>query len=334
MATIQDVAKRAGVSKSTVSRVLNDQPSVLAPVRKAVLQAIAELDYHPNAHARGLRTRRSSVIGLLLPTLSTPIMPRLVEGAGAAAAEHGYLVTVAQVQQDEELQVQYLRELLSGRIDGLLWYQVGPVDDPLSGVTPPPRIPVVLLNRGTPHSRYPSLVLDEGAAFDEAVAHLVELGHRRIGIIADASRSLGGRWRMERLRTLRAEHGLVGPSLEWVVDAHHSVEDVVDAALAHPESPTAIFVTRIGLALPIFSQLHRRGAVLPRDLSLIAFGDADWAAALAPSISVITTDPAANGRAATELLLRHIRGDESAPSVLSPRSQYIRRESVGAPGRP
>ena len=150
MPTINHVAAHAGVSKSAVSRVINDQPGVAPTIRAQVLAAVEELRYRPNQQARSLRTARTHVLGLVLPTLALPVMPDIIQGAAAAAHERGYLLTISDAHDDPELWSAYIDELIARQVDGLLCYQFGATEKILRPAQEA-GVPTILLQRSRPH---------------------------------------------------------------------------------------------------------------------------------------------------------------------------------------
>lgn len=323
--SITDVALHAGVSRSAVSRVLNDQPGVALATRAKIEGAINALGYRPNSQAQSLRTTRTHVLGLILPTLALPSMPEIVQGAAAAAHSHGYLLTVGDLHDDSQLRKAYVDELLRRRVDGLICLTYDPVDEILR----PARtagVPVLLLGRASAAGETLSQVNEAHDAFREAFSELLQLGHRRIGFITLSS----GMGLFRLLRHALNQAGIPGnPDLERVADTPDEVRSAVDGLMALKDPPTALLVSGVLSASAAGSHLAAKGFNIPVDLSLIGVRDSDWARNSRPRLDVICAATVDDSRAATELLIRHIEGDTSAPLTVTSTFAYVHRDSVG-----
>ncbi|MGH2604628.1 MAG: LacI family DNA-binding transcriptional regulator, partial [Dehalococcoidia bacterium] len=299
MATIYDVARHAEVSIGTVSRVLNGHKSVRPVTRRAVLAAIEELGYHPNALARGLLSARTETIGMLVPNLGTLVV-QLIEGAERVALAHDYTLLIGNAHADEVVEERYLRKLLERRVDGLLWRSVGTADT-LRATIQAAGVPTVLLFRRQPDPVLPSAIVDEDAAINAAVEDLASLGHRRIGMIADATEHVGGPYRMRVVRRALERLGLpVVPELMASVDTRAAVAEAAGRMLAQIHPPTALILNTLNLAAVGLQTLHQRGVRMPDDVSVVAFGDSIWAVAHDPPLSVVTVDVIAHAQDAME----------------------------------
>ena len=264
MPTINDVATLAGASKSAVSRVINDQPGVGTAVREKVLAAIDELGYRPNRQARSLRTARTHVLGLLLPTLALPAMPEIVQGAAAAAHERGYLLTISDAHDDPELWKVYIDDLIARQIDGLLCYQFGATDDTLRPAQEA-GVPMMLFHRSRPHPIAPSLVVDDERAINEAFRDLIDHGHVRMAMIAPEARS----HRFDLLRQARAAAGLA-PDSDWTRNARRAISVVRSSAEEDARASIELLIRHIEgdenapRTLTSRSEYVRRDSVGPR----------------------------------------------------------------------
>lgn len=329
MTTIYDVARRAEVSIGTVSRVLNGHPSVRPLTRRAVLSAIEALGYHPNAIARHLVAARTQTIGMLAPNLTNPMNVQLIQGAEEAALKHGYTLIFGDAHDEESIQARHLQELLERRIDGLLCYAVGSAVSIRKAVTAA-GVPTVLLNRLRPDPELSAVIIDEQAAFAEAVRDLIALGHRRIGMIVKSQVYSGG---FHRLRAFRSNAGGAGipPAAELIceVDSDAACRAAVETILNLAQPPTALIAGSHGLTPACLEVLWRRGCRIPETISLLTFGDSDWARAYNPPLSAVAVDSFASAQAAAELLIREIAGEAGAAEVLTHQAAYIRRHSCG-----
>ncbi|MDA0351931.1 MAG: LacI family DNA-binding transcriptional regulator [Chloroflexi bacterium] len=325
MVTIYDVARRAGVSKSAVSRVINYQPYVAEGIRQRVQAAIEELDFRPNSHARSLRTAQTHVLGLLVPALDIPAVPQILQGASTAAHKQGYLIAISDAHEDPELWAAYLDNLLSRGIDGLLCYDSGAVDDLLRPVLEA-GLPTMILNRRA-HPSAGTLAFDHHDAFAAALRDLVDHGHRRIALIASRRRSHWADSLRDELSTLRVPHY---PELLRQVDSPDDARQAIDQLMAEADPPTAVIVVNAYNASAAGSQLVARGYQIPRDVSLISTGESDWTRNANPPVSVVRSPFTEGAAAVVELLIRQITGDESAPRNVTMKTDYVHRGSVGS----
>src|SRR5207237_6433930 len=183
MATVHDVARRAGVSTSTVSHVVNHTRFVSDELRQRVLAAMRELDYTPNAAARMLTLKRSHTIGLIVSDIRNPFFASVARGVEDVAQEHGYTVILCNSDEDVARESACLKALQTRQVDGVLLASAGVSDEHLSLLVDA-GFPMVLVDRELPHLAVPSVLLDnEGAAYG-AVLHLIVRGHRRIAMIS------------------------------------------------------------------------------------------------------------------------------------------------------
>lgn len=332
MTTIRDVARHAQVSVGTVSRVMNDHPTVNPAIRRAVLEAIDALHFQPNANARTLRTARTGTLGLLISSMrNADLAFAAIRGAEAAAHEHGYALFVANSRRDPQIEERYLRNLTERRVDGLLCNPSMPLEQ-VETLVRRAAVPAVLYGRPAADSPLPSAVLSFAAATEEALDHLLALGHRRIGTVTDAGQrdleaSFG--WGVRFIENALSARGIeADPHHQLVVqspeECHRAVQDLFTAA----PHPTAMLVTPLYLAPATITGIQLAGAQIPRDVSLIGFGDSDWAQVVAPPLSVVAADLTAHFEAATTLLIKVIAGASDLPPLVEHHARYLRRGTV------
>ena len=334
--TIEDVARRAGVSRQTVSRVINDRNWVSPDARERVLQAVRELGYRRNALAGGLRSGRTPTIGLLISNILNPLFAGEARGVQDVADGHDYQVILANTDEDvrkEERLVQMLREK---QVDGAI---VIPCHSANSRVAleelARAAIPVVLLNRRLPG--FDCVAFDSTYEADQAVGHLVERGHRRIAIITSPRRSTTARDRLGAYRQALERNGVEYDS-ELVKAAGWDEGDGAAATrelLSLPRPPTAIFTSSVLLTLGAVMAIKAAGLRIPEDVALIGCNETRWSQVVDPPLTMIQTDPYALGRTGAELLFRRLDGDRAdAPALIRLPAQLEVRQSSGphAPG--
>ncbi|MFF4140468.1 LacI family DNA-binding transcriptional regulator [Streptomyces sp. NPDC001698] len=331
MASIKDVAAAAGVSVATVSRVLNEHPSVSADARTRVLASVEALGYRPNAVARSLRTHRTRTLGLVISDVLNPYFTALARSVEEEARALGYSVIIGNADERPGLQDHHVRTLLDRRIDGLL---VSPTDggSPLMLDAARAGTPIVFVDRWIEGVDVPVVRSDGRAAVRDLVAHLYGLGHRRLAIIAGPAATTTGRERVEAFREALAAHGLPLPDA-YVGQGDFragSGQRVTEGFLGLPEPPEAVFTADNLMALGALDAIRARGLRVPDDIALAAFDDIPWFPHTDPPITAIAQPTGELGRAAVRALVDRIAG-RPARSVTLPARLVVRR-SCGEPG--
>jgi LacI family transcriptional regulator len=305
---IKDVAAHAGVSVGTVSNVLNGRASVGAATRERVEQAIAELGFVRNESARQLRAGRSRTIAYVLLDAGNPFFTDVARGVEEVAREAGLALFICSSEQDARREDDYFDLMLEQRVRGVL---VTPVDAAGARLTALAArgVPVVLLDRAV-HGGFDgcSVSVDDVEGGDLAVAHLIELGHRRLafaggpmGIVQVQDRLAGG------LRALAAA-GLPADALTQLTTTGLTVAEGRRAGelligLPAPRRPTAVFCANDLLALGLLQQLSQHGFTVPDDVAIVGYDDIEFAAAAAVPLTSVRQPRHLLGRTGAELLL-------------------------------
>lgn len=338
MATLKDVARLADVDPSTVSRVLRGDPvqAVRPATRERILAASQHLRYRPNALARGLRTRRTDTLGLIIPTLENVGFSEVTHGIQAAAASAGRLVVVVEAEAlarsgvDGGAEDLYSRLITDGRVDGLM-VAFATLDDHLVTQLAERGIPLVLVNRRTA-GVHGSVVVDDERGSTMAIDHLVGLGHRRIGYVGLAAETDTARRREHGFRTALKASGLAAES-GWVVSGPPTLSGGKDAvapmlALVPERRPTALFVASLLGAIGVLAGLRAGGLAVPADMSVIAFNDHELAAHLDPPLTTVRMPNFRMGAEAVTLLIDAIDGQAQRDVVIDEPPQVIVRGST------
>ncbi|WP_461061260.1 LacI family DNA-binding transcriptional regulator [Silanimonas algicola] len=334
-ATIEHVAAAAGVSIKTVSRVLNREPNVRPETRERVLQAAEALRYTPHASARSLAGHRSFNVALVYNNPSDNYMMGVISGVLEACASAQYHLILSPVALDEGGLLAEIEDLMAhSRPDGLL-------------LTPPLTDSAALLARlaalDVPYASISprrqdegvAVAMDEPAAAERVVEHLVELGHRRIAHVLGHPAHGASQWRLDGYRRGLAKAGLpVDPALE--VAGEFSFESGVAAAqrlLDMDPMPTAIFAANDDMAAGVMHVAHQRGLRIPDDLSVVGFDDTPISRQLFPLLTTIHQPTRDMGRLATTTLLEHIRDPKPGHLQRVPHMLKVRESTGPAPGR-
>lgn len=332
--TIRDVAARAGVSRSSVSRFLNGYTVREA---RAISVAIEELGYEPSPIARSLRSGRTRSVGVIVADVANPFFAAAFKGIESVARRerdgdpHPVQLFLCNTEESME-RLQELLDGLAGRVDGLV---IAPPTE-----TPPPedlvqqRIPVVQLDRvfaGEPFAD--AVLVDNEGSMAEVVRHLADLGHERIGFISGPLDTTPGRGRYEGYCQGLAEAGLpMRDELVALGDFKKDSGHVGAIRLLNLEHrPTALVAANNLMALGALSELAVRGLRIPDEMSFASFDDLEEAPLLRPAISTVSRPMEEQGARAMELLLARLQGDDRPPHQIVLPTRYVPRESVGPP---
>lgn len=311
---IYEIAREAGVSIATVSRVINNSSSVSEKSRKKVLEVIRKLNYVPNSNARSLSTSTSSAVGVVVPDMNNPFFSQLLQGITRAADEQGLHIFLFNTDEDREREHQVLRSMREQRLRGIIATPVSETDtvttERLLGFEKL-GIPVVLLDRELESDVFDRVVTEDDEGVFRAVSELIRVGHRRIAIITGPGDSRPGHERLNGYCRAMKAHGLpLIPELirEGDFMVKRAYEQTV-ALMKLPEPPTAIFssnnMTTYG-CLRAFSELELK---VGEDIALIGFDDIDALAWLNYPVSVVSRDVPQMGEQAMRMLLDRFRTD-------------------------
>ena len=338
MATVHDVARRAGVSTSTVSHVVNNTRFVSNELRERVLAAMHELDYTPNAAARMLTLKRSHTIGLIVSDIRNPFFASVARGVEDVAQEHGYTLVLCNSDETAERETACLNALETRAVDGVLLASAGVADEHVARLVRA-GFPIVLVDRDLPELGAPAVLLDnEGAAYG-AVRHLIARGHRRIAMLSGRAAISTTTERVAGYRRALREAG-VEMDDRLVVSGESTSEGgtiAANAVLDLDEPPSAIFSGNNLMSIGALQAIVNRGLVVPDDVALVGFDDFPfpWSDAFRPHLTTIAQPTYELGRRAAEILVQRLKGSSSMPAervVLD--GQLVVRESSGALPRP
>lgn len=334
---ISDVARVAGVSTATVSRVLSHPEMVSALTRDAVLAAVADTGYRINLAARNLRRRQSGGIVVLVPHLSNPFFSLILSGIAKVASEAGLNVLVTDTRTTHGVERQIADHLHNNRAEGLIVLD-GSLPEGLfeakEGPQPPPVVFACEWVEGH------TVTIDNHLGARLAVEHLIALGHRRIGHILGPEGNILTRQRAEGTCDALAAAG-IAPEENWFLPGDYTIASGVAAArrfLALDEKPSAMFCASDTMACGFMSELHRNGIRVPDDVSVVGFDDIELSEHFIPSLTTIRQPREAIGETAAEMLLGLIRaqqgeqqpaGDAHQGTVLP--IELVVRGSTGAP---
>ncbi|KQZ40790.1 LacI family DNA-binding transcriptional regulator [Ensifer sp. Root558] len=325
---IKDIAERAGVSVATVSRALSGSSLVTDETRQRINALARELNYRPNVSARNLRTRRSMSVLLVVRDVGNPFYLEILKGVEATAREAGYAVLMGNTENDPDREVEYFNMLRDGHADGMIL---------MTGKLPPPEpgesadlshLPVVIALEMIEGSGFPHVQIDNVAAAEAAVDHLIALGHRRIAHIAGPLPEVMALHRRDGYRAAMKAAGLAIPEGYEVRGDYllESGEACASDLFALPEPPTAIFAANDEMAYGAIHALRRLGRDVPGDVSVVGFDDLYLSKAFYPPLTTVSQPRADIGRTAMSQLLNVLSdGDVAAePAIVLPTTLNIR----------
>lgn len=336
MSNIREVAKRAGVSTATVSRVLS-RPDVVSPdTRSRVLKAVERLGYAPNSVAKNLRTLKSCKLLVTVPDISNPFFALILQGIEDMAQKNGYAVLVGDTQHDERREERYALMLKQKEADGLIFlgHRLPKLAASVVQELAPNCAPIVNGCEFSADLCVPSVHIDNAKAACEAMRHLYDLGHRRIGVVTGPLMSPLSRDRLKGALSCATALGFEGGVL--VRHGDFSIPSGSEAAadlLSHAHPPTAVFCFNDEMAMGVMSTARALGMRVPADLSVVGFDDIRFAQCTDPPLTTIAQPMREIGEGTVRLLLEILNGSPVAPvSVTLPHSLKVRC-TTGSPAR-
>ncbi|KAB7585150.1 LacI family DNA-binding transcriptional regulator, partial [Verminephrobacter sp. Larva24] len=288
---IRDVAKHVGVSTASISRTLNSPESVSSELRMRIDAAIAELGYIPDAAARALSSRRTRTIGAIIPTVDNAMFARGIEALQSYLSLQGYLLLLATSGYDPETEARQAQNMASRGVDGLI-LRGDTHTDALRRLLAAQQIPFINVGVYHPDKPYASVGCDNGAAAWRACRYLIELGHRRIGMVAALTRNNDrAAARVAGVRRALAESGLALRA-SWYIEVPYHLDDARQGArwlLSSPREdwPTAVVCGNDVIAYGVLLEAERRGLKVPDELSVMGFDDLEWSRHLRPSLTTM-----------------------------------------------
>jgi LacI family transcriptional regulator len=332
--TIHDVAKDAGVSAMTVSRVINESPRVSTETRRRVQASIARLGYVPNRLARSLTQRKTGSFGVIVPDVANPFFTLIVRGVEQVAWRAGYHVILCDTQGNLDRERGYLEDMVSFQVEGVLIAPVGDSSKPHLRLLIRNSVPFVLIDRSIAGFDADLVQGDSIAGARQLVEHLIEVGHRRIGMVTEGLEVSTARDRLQGYRDALVSNGL--PFDESLVTnssaidpgvARESTLQLLD--LVNP--PTAIFAVNNIAVVGVVEAARSRGLDIPQDLALVCFDDIEHVSRIHPFLTVMAQPAETFGTIAAQLLFDRL-GSRIPPrrrTVVLP-AEFIVRQSSGS----
>jgi DNA-binding LacI/PurR family transcriptional regulator len=328
--SMADVAREAGVSGQTVSRVVNGRHNVEDATRQRVLQAMRHVGYRPNSAARALRNGQFHSLGVIMSPLTTVGNSRTLNAITSAAVSRGYSITLMPVGHTTQGEVTGAFSRLNEQlVDGVV-VLIDEHELDRSEIELPLGLPVVVID-SNPRSDYPMVDTDQAQGAALATTHLLELGHRTVWHLAGPAHSYASEHREKSWRTTLKRYGREVPDVlvgDWSARSGHAL----GATLAGDPEVTAVFAANDQMALGLLRALHEHGRAVPGDVSVVGFDDTDEAGHFWPPLTTVHQSFAEVGRRAVDTLLAEITsGAREVTSILVPTTLVV-RSSTAPPG--
>ena len=316
--TLKDVAREAGVSLMTVSRVVNNKGDIAEATRENVLKAIEKLNYTPNRIARSLVVNKSDFIAIIVPDIANPFFSEMVKGAEKHARDMGYNIILGDTEGLVDNEIQCIDMAIGRKADGIILVAPRIKEEVICQINE--LVPLIIIDRYVPNEDVIQVYVDNLRGAKEAVEYLIELGHRRIGFIS-GPRDVGNSLRREEgYRRALAHHGIpLDPDLVVVGDFHYqSGYDSFDHFMQIEPRPTAIFASNDLMAVGVIQRARQRGLHVPRDVSVVGFDDIFLASVIDPPLTTVRHPMLEMGTRASALLVDRLdqRRDKQMKKVL------------------
>ena len=289
MPSIRDVARHAGCSTSTVSRVINNRDAVDPETRKKVLKSIDILGYKPNLVAQGLRVKRGNIIGLAVPSVTEHAFGEVIRHAMDIAHAKGYNIIVVNSHEDPELEESYISDLLRRNINGIIFSRVSDESRIMSKIMNK-NIPIVIIDRAFENEKVPHVVLNNYKAGYIAGEYLVDLGHRDLACVTGPMKIKLCRDRFNGFKSALKDRGISLPE-EWVYEGDFSFKSgltsVNNLGVSGRCGLSAVYAMNDLMALGLMKGLHNSGLMVPEDISVLGMDDLEFGNMVTPALSSI-----------------------------------------------
>lgn len=336
-ATIADVAKRAAVSRTTVSLVLNNRAAHLREETRArVLSVIRELNYRPSAIARSLKTEKTRTIGLVIESIASPFYPAMAQGIEDECRKHGYGLILCCTADDLKKEIGYFQDLGDRHVDGIIWASsIARCDKnyPLEHI---PDIPLVLLNRRLEGVVTDSVTINDVKGGFLATSYLIKSGHRRIAFFAGPLSRIASSDRLSGYRLALEQNGIeYRPDVVLESDAWNEEggRELARLLLSLPERPAALFASNDLMAFGALQVFTEEGIAVPGDVAVVGFDNLDLGRYTRPTLTTVTRPYYEMGREAARMLVGKVTHARTKVAARELECDLIVRESSGGASR-
>jgi DNA-binding LacI/PurR family transcriptional regulator/fructoselysine-6-P-deglycase FrlB-like protein len=330
--TIREVAKKAGVSPATVSRVISQFGYVSEATRNKVLTTIRELGYRPNTIARSMVTKATHTIGLVVTDITNPFFAQLARGVEEITWNNGYTLILANTDEDVARECAIIQALQEKQVDALIIVPASSNNAPHLFELLRQGIPIVLVDREVTDLPVDKVMVDNEEGAYNAVSHLIKLGHSRIAILLDNPdittnvERLNGYKRALKENNISINEDLIR-SCQYT---QQSAYEIIKEILHRPDRPSALFTANNFMTIGAIKAIHETGLHVPQDLALVGFDDLEYEPLNASQLTVVSQPITAIGNIAGQRIISKLRGDNNPPMEIRLKTHFIVRESCGA----
>jgi DNA-binding LacI/PurR family transcriptional regulator len=330
---LKDVARAAGVSAATVSRVLAGSALVSEETRARVQQAVSALGYKPNRVAQRLRstTGHASLIGLIVPDIQNPFFAEMVRGVERVAERQGYMVFIGNSDEDAVRERRLLDLMRAESVAGIILPASSDIAQAVTELAAG-GLPIVCVDRRVPRVALDTVIADNVHGARMAVDHLLRIGHRRVGYVGGRPELSTSRERLQGYQQALEEHGVpFDASLVREGDSRQAGGRQMTADLLRlPQPPTALLVGNNLMTLGALETIHLMGLRIPDDVAIVGYDDIPWALAFHPPLTAVRQPADEIGQRAAELLLQRIDNPKRSTSIVMLQPELVVRQSCGA----
>ncbi|MDV2684736.1 catabolite control protein A [Alkalihalophilus lindianensis] len=310
--TIYDVAREAGVSMATVSRVVNGNPNVKPATRKKVLEAIERLGYRPNAVARGLASKKTTTVGVIIPDISSIFFAELARGIEDIATMYKYNIILCNSDQNKDKEIHLINTLLEKQVDGIV-FMGGQITEEHAEQFKRSPVPVVLAATLDTNLEIPSVNIDYKQAVYDAITHLIEQGHEQIGMVSGTlDDPVNGYQKFAGYRAA-IEDAKLPFNEDLIVIGDYTYDsgiEAMDSLLELDQKPTAIFASTDEMALGVIHGAQDQGYNIPNDFEILGFDNTRLATMVRPTLSTVVQPMYDIGAVSMRLLTKYMNKEE------------------------
>ena len=326
--TIYDVAREAAVSMATVSRVVNGNPNVKPATRKKVLEVIEKLDYRPNAVARGLASKKTTTVGVIIPDVTNFYFSSLARGIDDVASMYKYNIILANSDGNSQKEIQVLNTLLAKQVDGII-FMGNNLTDELRAQFNRAKTPIVLAGSVDQKNEVESVHIDYIAAVEEAITDLINHGNKRIAFVSGPmSDPINSEYRLQGYKNVLAKNGIeYDPELVFETDYNYRSGEVLWPALASAKA-TAAFVGDDELAAGVLNGAKDAGVKVPEEFEVVTSNNSKLTEIVRPQLSSITQPLYDIGAVAMRFLTKMMNKEEVTEKTIQLPYGYIKRSST------
>ncbi|MGI8313736.1 LacI family DNA-binding transcriptional regulator [Halobacillus mangrovi] len=330
MVTISDVAKRSGLSKSTVSRVINNHPYISKEKRELVQKAMDELGYYPNPSARRLRGQLKSTMGVIVPRIVNPFFSYLVDAIEQTAYQNNYQLLIFQSNENKEKELSFLNLLKTRQVDGIIMTSV---ENNFEVIEPYTKYgPILFCNEYLTNTSVPKVKLDQSIGSYTGMKHLIDRGHTKIGYCTGGLFAEDGKDKDRNQGYQKAlDEAGIPVNTNWIFINQHTIEDgkeVMKQILSMDDRPTAIFTGSDEIAAGVMIEAKEQGLTVPDDIAIVGFDDQPIAEMLDPKLTTIRQPISLMGEKAAEGLALMMQENAVTPEDVDLPVELIVRGST------